>query len=178
MEFDMTEARETVDTMGGSCQETDTVCDVLETLPVALDEIGRQAKHITELERELTTLRLSDVGYWKAEYDRIYHSFVLERKRNFVYFEILEKTKAISQVREILDARGLMGAWPPVVDGEVKRIKALEKAFLCAKISSFEDCDGTCFDDDCKCPDVEHFDECRGCELEKRARELLQKEVP
>jgi predicted RNase H-like nuclease (RuvC/YqgF family) len=41
MDFDMQEARETLDAKGESCQETEGVCDVLDTLHAAIDEIER-----------------------------------------------------------------------------------------------------------------------------------------
>jgi hypothetical protein len=76
---------------------------------------------------------------------------------------------ASEQVKEISRAK-------EAVKQQTIRIGMLEDTLVCKTISSFEECDGMCADEDSNCPDVEHFVECRGCLLERKAREQLQKE--
>ncbi len=53
--------------------------------------------------------------------------------------------------------------------GQAKRARG--KALICERITKLIEEEGSsdrCFDDDCPCPDYEHFGKCIGCELEKR----------
>jgi len=76
----------------------------------------------------------------------------------------------------VSEMEGIIKAQIRKENHDAKRIEKLEAALVRKAIENFEECDGNCVDVDRPCPDRDHFDECKGCSLEKTAREQLTKE--
>lgn len=86
--------------------------------------------------------------------------------------KIREKFEAAKYSQSLSGLATVAFQFPAALD-EIERLRS---ALICLKITTSEECDGKCIDTDCPCPDIDNFDECQGCSLEKEAREWLQKE--